>query len=79
MARALVVVNTLIKAGVAGEAFSAASFGQFRPQTPNDTEEGRKQNRRIEIVVVPDLSALPGYDEMQQIISEGAKTAPANR
>ena len=31
----------------------AAGYGEFRPKTSNDTPEGRAQNRRIEIVLVP--------------------------
>jgi chemotaxis protein MotB len=31
----------------------ATGYGQYRPLAPNDTPEGRAQNRRIEIVLVP--------------------------
>ena len=41
-----------------------ASFGQYKPAASNDTPEGKTQNRRIEIVVVPDLTGLPGFDEL---------------
>lgn len=63
-ARAIGVVDTLVGAGMAPDAVSAAAFADTRPVAPNDTDEGRAQNRRIEIVVVPDLSDLPGYDEL---------------
>jgi len=64
-ARALTVVRTMLEAGMPPERVSAASFGETHPVQPNDTEEGRKSNRRIEIVVVPDLSSLPGYDQLK--------------
>ena len=33
---------------------------------PTDTREGKAANRRIEIVVVPDLSTLPGFEELNR-------------
>jgi chemotaxis protein MotB len=65
-ARATNVVKTMIDAGLPPDRVSAASFGEWKPVAPNDTPEGRASNRRIEIVVVPDLSALPGFDELNK-------------
>ncbi len=67
-ARAVTVVKTLRAAGMRGEVLSAASFGEFRPVASNDAAEGRAANRRIEIVIVPDLSSLPGFDELNQAV-----------
>ncbi len=64
--RALTVVKAMVAAGMPSERISAASYAWFRPVASNDSDEGKAANRRIEIVVVPDLSALPGYDELQQ-------------
>ena len=69
-ARALVVVKALTEAGVSGAALSAAGYGEHHPVSTNDTEHGRADNRRIEIVVVPDLSMLPGFDELQRIVEQ---------
>lgn len=63
-ARALVVVRTLVEGGVASNRLSGASYGEFRPVADNQTLDGRISNRRIEIVVVPDLSELPGFEEL---------------
>lgn len=65
--RALTVVKAMIDGGLAPDRISAASYGEFKPAGTNDTDEGRSANRRIEIVVVPDLSDLPGFEELQKL------------
>jgi len=40
-------------AGVEGHRLSAVGYGSFRPVVANTTPEGRAQNRRIEIVLIP--------------------------
>lgn len=71
-ARAITVVKTMLQAGMPEQRISAASYSDVRPAVPNDTKEGRAANRRIEIVVVPDLSTLPGFDELNQVASTPA-------
>ena len=66
-ARAQGVLRALLAAGVSPDALSAASYGEHRPTATNDDEPGRAKNRRIEISIVPDLSGLPGYDELNQL------------
>jgi chemotaxis protein MotB len=41
------------KAGVDGKYLSAVGYGPHRPVAANDTEQGRAENRRIEIVLTP--------------------------
>jgi chemotaxis protein MotB len=41
------------EAGVDGARLAAVGYGEFRPLAGNDTPEGKAQNRRIEIVLVP--------------------------
>jgi chemotaxis protein MotB len=69
-ARAITVVKTMVNAGVPSERISASSFGDAKPAKPNDSLEGRAANRRIEIVVVPDLSSLPGFDELNRVAGQ---------
>ena len=56
--RALAVVHLLTDMGVTPDNLSAAGFGEFRPRADNDTDEGKKLNRRIEIVMLPNLDIL---------------------
>lgn len=66
-ARALNVTRAMIDAGMPANRVSAASFGDTQPVQANDTAEGKAANRRIAIVVVPDLSSLPGYEELNKM------------
>jgi len=52
-ARAATVVRLLRDLGIPGERLSAVGYGEFRPVASNKTEAGRAQNRRIQIVLVP--------------------------
>lgn len=75
-ARALTVVKTMCDAGMPPTRISAASFAENRPVGPNDSPEGKAGNRRIEIVVVPDLSSLPGFAELQKAAGEPQRGGP---
>jgi chemotaxis protein MotB len=58
-ARALSVLEYMSKAGFDSKNLGAAGYGEWDPVAPNDTPENRQLNRRIEIILVPDLSELP--------------------
>lgn len=49
--RANAVKAMLVSGGVNGDRISTAGYGQSRPITANDTEEGRARNRRLELTV----------------------------
>jgi K(+)-stimulated pyrophosphate-energized sodium pump len=49
--RANSVMNELIKLGVASSRVKAEGYGEQYPVASNDTDEGRQQNRRIDIRV----------------------------
>ena len=57
-ARALTVTRFLIAQGVTPTNLSAAGHGEFDPVAPNTSANGRKKNRRIELILLPDLSEL---------------------
>ncbi|HSB34368.1 MAG TPA: OmpA family protein [Nitrospirota bacterium] len=52
-ARATTVARYLQDKGIDPTILSAAGYSEFRPVAPNDDEEGRAKNRRIEISLVP--------------------------
>lgn len=52
-ARALAVANVLIASGVPADRVLTAGFGEHHPRTPNVDDASRKQNRRIEVLLVP--------------------------
>lgn len=68
-ARAINVVKEMVEAGMPGKRISAASYADTRPTSSNETDQGRAQNRRIEIVIQPDLSDLPGADQIEKMFN----------
>ena len=58
-ARANSVVQFMIKQQFPSKSLAAAGYGEFEPVAKNDTDAGREQNRRIEIILVPNLEELP--------------------
>jgi len=57
-ARALSVVKVLVAQGVPAENLSGAGYGEYHPVAVNETVEGRRLNRRIEIVMLPNLDVI---------------------
>ncbi len=58
-ARAAGVVRVLEDAGIDPTRLSAVSMGQYQPIAPNDTKEGRAENRRIEIRLLLSVLSTP--------------------
>ena len=57
--RAEVVRQALVAGGLTSAAMRVRGMGALDPVAPNDSEEGRRQNRRVVIVVTPaDAAAL---------------------
>lgn len=50
--RALSVRNELLLRGIAADRLATAGYGETRPLAPNDSEMGRKLNRRVELIIV---------------------------
>jgi chemotaxis protein MotB len=58
-ARALTVATQLIASGMGAAHLLAAGYAEFEPARENSSEAGRQENRRIEIVLLPNLAELP--------------------
>ncbi len=56
--RAVAVVRVLQEAGVPPRMLSAAGYSEFQPVKPNDSEENKKFNRRIEITIMPEIPVM---------------------
>ena len=53
-ARALAVLHYFVDSkGLESERLRAVGFGEFQPVASNDAPEGRRQNRRVEVVILP--------------------------
>lgn len=52
--RAASVVQLFVKQGIKPERLSAIGYGQYRPIAENNSVLGRRQNRRVKIVILAD-------------------------
>ncbi len=58
-ARALSVLHYMEnKEGISPERLSAIGYGEYHPVASNDTAAGRKNNRRVEIVILPKVDKV---------------------
>ena len=64
-------------AGLPPGHLSAAGFGQYDPIASNRAAAGRQKNRRIEIVLEPELKAFPSALDEKVKSDAGNKAAAA--
>ena len=69
-ARAVEVVTFLQDQGVSPKKLAAAGYGEFDPVASNETKASRALNRRIEIILMPNLNELPAIP--QEVLQGGA-------
>ncbi|MBN2716669.1 MAG: OmpA family protein [Deltaproteobacteria bacterium] len=67
-ARAVSVVEHMIENGMNSENLSAAGYADTQPVASNETATGRAQNRRIEIVLLPNLDELPDLSALEKMV-----------
>lgn len=63
-ARAVTVLHYLEKQGLPADRLWATGYGEHHPAGTNQTEEGRRKNRRVEIIL------LPKSTEKQKLVSD---------
>lgn len=79
--RAEVVRQALLTRGVPEARLRAAGLGMTQPLAPNDTETGRRLNRRVEIVMLgeklenlthgePDNAFVQAVDRLKRLLAE---------
>jgi chemotaxis protein MotB len=69
--RAINVTLAMVEAGFPADRVSAASLGDTMPVASNDSDAGKAQNRRIELVLVPELSELLPYKRVMKEMKQG--------
>ncbi|MBU2222287.1 MAG: OmpA family protein, partial [Candidatus Omnitrophica bacterium] len=67
-ARALAVLHYLIdQKNIVPERLSAIGYGEYHPVSSNDSKEGRKFNRRVEIVILPKATKVKDAKNTQAL------------
>lgn len=76
--RALSVLNYIESQGIDSSRLSATGYGEFHPVASNDTSAGRKKNRRVEIIIKPQMvKANSSSDSQASEAKEAKPAAPA--
>lgn len=77
-ARAASVVHLFAKQGVAPQRLSAIGYGEHRPAGDNNTIEGRRQNRRVKIVILADKNArrMSAIEGQESVVTDPAIAEP---
>lgn len=65
-ARAVSVVKFMQDSGVSAKYLSAAGYSEYQPTASNEDNEGKSQNRRIEITLMPNLDELPDLSDLEK-------------
>lgn len=73
-ARALSVLHYLVEEkGLSPERLSAIGYGEYHQVASNVTKEGRRLNRRVEIVIMPKVSKAKETTAVEERVKESAE------
>jgi len=72
-ARAISVMQIFLDEGLSPEHVAVSGYGEFRPVADNSTDEGRRQNRRVDLVI----RALKSDEEQSRKAPEIASATAA--
>jgi len=76
LARANAVANYLTQQqGVIRDRMTTVGYGEERPIASNDTAEGRRKNRRVEVVILPQATASSTAPEAERTVEEGPESS----
>ncbi len=75
--RAIEVVRILVDNGVAPEMLIASGQAEFDPLSPNDSDEAKSNNRRVEVIFMPAIEELPAYNDGDENAAQPAAATPA--
>lgn len=75
-ARASAIVKLLVAGGVDPGRLSAVGYGEHRPIADNSTEAGRRQNRRVALMISRERIERPKVQGAEQIETAIASSAP---
>ncbi|MBU1125071.1 MAG: OmpA family protein [Candidatus Omnitrophica bacterium] len=65
--RALSVLHYLVnEKGISPDRLSAIGYGEYRPVASNDIKDGRQLNRRVEIVILPQVTKVKKSTKSQK-------------
>ncbi len=76
-ARAVSVARYFQSLGVPAKDLAATGYGEYRPLASNDSAEGRRKNRRVEVFLKLDPKALHKEKKLP-LASEGAEAGKGN-
>lgn len=69
--RSAAVVRMLVEEGINPDRLSAVGYGEYQPVASNATEEGRRQNRRVVLIISKNLDVRRPFASAEEL-REGA-------